>query len=373
MSYKILLLDDDRLFLKSLEKALKREGYEVKALDNCREAIKEVESEFYELIITDVRMPDMNGLEFIEHVREIQKNGDQSQVMVITGYASQEVPIKAVKAQASDYITKPFETGEFLRSVKKNMEIAGLEKEKLRYTQELEESNRKLREARDLALRNERLSAIGKLASGVGHELKNPLTNIRNSVYYLQNYLNTDEPEVKEYIETLSMETEVAERILSDLLNFSKATTLARERINICDPIEEAVRTSNIPQDILVESALPDEGCFVEADYDKMKQVFQNLLSNSVSAMPDGGTITIKAECKENSVEVKLRDVGTGMNKETLERLFEPLYTTKQKGIGLGMSTVRDIIKHHKGEISVESREGEGTEFTVKLPLSQSL
>jgi len=140
MKEKILVVDDEKILLKTLDRLLSKEGYQVTTIDNSYDALDMVKKEFFDLIILDIRMPGMDGISLLKEIRKIQGDGKKSMVIIITGYASEDVPIKAIKLGADDYIMKPFELDDFLHSVNRNIRLCRLEKEKRRYLEELKKS-----------------------------------------------------------------------------------------------------------------------------------------------------------------------------------------------------------------------------------------
>jgi len=140
MKEKILVVDDERILLETLGRLLSKEGYQVTTTDNSYDALDMVKKEFFDLIILDIRMPDMDGISLLKEIRKIQTEGEKSMVIIITGYASEDVPIKAIKLGVDDYIMKPFELDDFLYSVNRNIRLCRLEKEKRRYLEKLKKS-----------------------------------------------------------------------------------------------------------------------------------------------------------------------------------------------------------------------------------------
>ncbi len=148
MKEKILVIDDDETLLKTLDKLLNKEGYQVSIANSSLDGIDKVREGFFDIIILDIRMPDMDGITLLKEIRELQKGMLESIVIIVTGYASEDVPIKAIKLKVDDYIMKPFELDEFLHSVERNIEICRLRNEKKKYLSELEEKNRELERSR---------------------------------------------------------------------------------------------------------------------------------------------------------------------------------------------------------------------------------
>jgi len=140
MKEKILVVDDEKILLKTLDRLLSKEGYQVTTTDNSYDALDMVKKEFFDLIILDIRMPGMDGISLLKEIRKIQGDEEKSMVIIITGYASEDAPIKAIKLGADDYIMKPFELDDFLHSVNRNIRLCRLKKEKRRYLEELKKS-----------------------------------------------------------------------------------------------------------------------------------------------------------------------------------------------------------------------------------------
>jgi PAS domain S-box-containing protein len=219
--------------------------------------------------------------------------------------------------------------------------------------------------------RSEKLAVLGQLAGGVGHELRNPLGAIKNAAYFLNMVLEQPEPEVKETLEILDKEVASCEHIISSLLEFARQKPPAKHRTDIADIIQRTLSHMRVPEKVEVVSqhdrALP----LILADPDQLSQVFDNVILNAVQAMPEGGQLVIKYSVPEPGwVAISFTDTGVGMSPEAMKSLFQPLFTTKAKGIGLGLAIVKTLVEGHKGTIEVQSELGEGSTFTVKLPIS---
>jgi signal transduction histidine kinase len=238
----------------------------------------------------------------------------------------------------------------------------------------VEERTRDLKKAQKKLLSKERLAAIGQLSSNIAHELRNPLGVIGNTAYYLNMKLKDGDEKVLKHLDILGREVRRSNKIISCLLDFSRTK---EPSIVACDinrvikesltDIEKDEKVSKVTIDTRLDGNLPE----ILIDPDQINQVILNLLTNAVHATPEGGRIEITTGVKKDFLEVVLKDTGAGIPKEDLRKIFEPLYTTKAKGTGLGLSIVRGIIDSHKGKIGVESKVGEGTTFTVSLPLER--
>jgi PAS domain S-box-containing protein len=247
------------------------------------------------------------------------------------------------------------------------------EAERKKYSETLEEMvaerTKELKVAQEQLVKKEKLAVLGKLAGGVGHELRNPLGAIKNAAYFLNMVLENPEPDVKETLEIMTREVARSEDILSSLLDFARPTVLTLRKVRMNDVLAEAVTRNPIPENIKLtrtpDDTLPD----IMADPDKLLQVFTNLITNACQAMSAGGSLTIQSALSgKDRVSVSVTDTGTGITEEHMKRLFEPLFSTKAKGIGLGLVVTKAIVEAHQGSIDVRSEPGKGTTFTVTLP-----
>lgn len=232
---------------------------------------------------------------------------------------------------------------------------------------ELEETLDKVQNIQQELLRSEKFATIGRLAASVAHELRNPLASLKNISYYLSKIGSFEDVKAKKMLDMLSSDVSRANKIITDLLDYSRAKKLNKLEMWIDEFIDKAISNVVLADNIEVVKKLERFKAIV--DPDKMTQVLINLISNAKDAMPNGGLIKIFCAKKESSFEIKISDDGIGMSKETVSHIFDPLYTTKLKGIGLGLSIVKEIVDAHFGDMTVESVEGKGTIFTITLPL----
>ncbi len=300
----------------------------------------------------------------------------------ILGWGVVSVPIVLSFVLASmswlfgDSISKAFsalrQRSEELRAA--NEELQATEEELRASNEELQAANEELREAQEQLIRSEKLAAIGQLAGGVGHELRNPLGAIKNAVYYIKGKVAKDglgqkEPRVMEFLDIMDDEINASNKIINDLLGFSRVGKPSVSPTRIEKVIEDALSHTAIPENIeltkKVDTGLPE----VKMDPDQIQQVLVNIITNAVEAMPEGGKLTIAAREKDKFLEVKIADTGCGIPQETVDKIFDPLFTTKAKGIGLGLAVCKAIIDRHQGNIEVMTQMGKGTTFTIKLPL----
>jgi len=245
------------------------------------------------------------------------------------------------------------------------------EKKLAQYRDHLEElvkkRTKKLKQTQAQLVRKEKLTVLGQLAGSIGHDLRNPLGVISNSVFYLNMKLKDKDEKVKKHLALLKKEIERSENMLSDLLDFSRVKLLNITETNVNTLIKETIEETKIPEYIDLEMDLDEKIPQIPLDPDKMQRVFQNMISNAIQAMSEKGKLHIKTSSNDDFVEIIFSDNGQGIIKKNLKKIFEPLVTTRAKGIGLGLAIVENIIDSHKGKIDVKSEVGKGTTFTIKL------
>lgn len=233
---------------------------------------------------------------------------------------------------------------------------------------ERKEAQAALKEAEEQLIRREKLAMLGKLAGGVAHELRNPLGAISNAVYYLRMILEGSDEITDDYLDILLQEVENAEKIISDLLDFARIKSPSKRVLAINEIVDQVLEKKEIPDGIEVVVRIPTELPRVCVDPQQIEHVASNLITNAHQAMPRGGRLIISAEREEGNVVLSIQDTGHGIPAHTMERLFEPLFTTKAKGIGLGLAISKHLLEGNDGTIKVESEEGVGSTFSLSLP-----
>lgn len=223
-----------------------------------------------------------------------------------------------------------------------------------------------LAEAQEQLVRSERLAAIGGLASAVGHELRNPLGVISNAHYLLRSKLEGADEQVRKHLTTAERETAAATLIVSDLLEFARARDPIPTDVRLDELVAEALEVAPPPAGIEVRQDV--ESAVVRADRDQLRQVILNLLTNGYDALDRGGQIGVETVHADGAVRLRVWDTGTGIDDATKEQIFEPFWTSKAKGIGLGLTVTRRIVEAHGGTVSVGDRPGGGTQFELELP-----
>lgn len=220
-------------------------------------------------------------------------------------------------------------------------------------------------------MRNEKLAAIGSMAAGIAHEIRNPLTSVRGFIQLLQSELVKSNK--KEYVDIMLEEIDRANSVLKDFLGFAKPTCPKRKPLAVYDLLEEIrllTEGEALLREINMEFTCPEGLPDIYVDKDQLKQVLLNILKNAFDAVEAHGWVRVAAQWDQASgkVSITVEDDGIGMDPQTVTRIFDPFFTTKESGTGLGMAVTYQIIKNHEGEIKVKSSQGTGTVFTVILP-----
>jgi signal transduction histidine kinase len=241
------------------------------------------------------------------------------------------------------------------------------------FEEAVERRTRDMEQVQEKLIRNERLAAVGELASGVGHELRNPLNVIRNCAYLLKLPLTEeDDAEAVNTLVLLDKQIDIANKIVTDLLDFTRITPPSPVRVELKTLINESLSWITVPPQITVQVHSNGNSRPVSTDPEQISRVFANIIANAIQAMyAGGGELNIETGEDGDFVRVEFRDTGGGIPAGNMEKIFEPLFTTKPKGIGLGLAISKRLVEQNGGKIEVVSQPGQGATFTVKLPLEK--
>jgi len=261
-----------------------------------------------------------------------------------------------------------------------------MEEQLKEYTENLEkiveERTRKLKETQEQLLKAERLAAIGETAAMVGHDLRNPLQVLINTVYLGKETVKSmpspcmelaEKKGLGELFGTVGGQVEYMNKIVSDLQDYARPLTPQLVETSLHQLINETLSTVTIPETVKVSIEIKEDFPKLMVDPTMMNRVFINLITNAVQAMPDGGQLTIGVSRTEEAAFISVEDTGAGIPEENLDRLFHPLFTTKPKGTGFGLAVCKRLMEAHDGSITVESKVGKGSTFTVKIPLRKEV
>jgi signal transduction histidine kinase len=370
---RILVIDDELGLREGCRRALKRQGYEVEVAATGQEGLVKVQADHFDLVLVDVMMPDISGIDLLQI---IHGHAPDTVCIIITGYATVELAVAAMKMGAYDFVAKPFSDDILILAVGKGLEGRRLEQEARRLRHIEEEAGRLANEKAMLEELNRVKSAFMRK---VAHELRAPIAAIQsflNSI--LEGY---GSPETQHLMEQKAAERagELLE-LVDDLLNLSRIKDVKLE------PIKRELNLATVLDDVLSlhgpEAAEKQITLEVEcqtcppisADPVYIKQLWTNLISNAIKYTPKGGRVTVRLFPQAETIVGQVADTGIGIAKEDLPRLFEEFFRTEQAkafaqhGTGLGLAIVKQIVQEYGGEIQVESEPGIGTTFTFRLP-----
>lgn len=249
-----------------------------------------------------------------------------------------------------------------------------LEEYSVNLEQLVEKRTLELRDTQDKLAISAKLAAIGQLASGVAHELRNPLAVINNAAYYLKMVLGDADEKVKRHLDMMEKEVIRSSNVIEGLLDLARSKEPVLSDVVLNTVIEEVISSIDIPENIKVELGQCDTEVTAAIDVNQVERVFSNLATNAIQAMSKGGTLTIGCRRQKDYAVIEFRDTGRGIPPENLKRIFESMFTTKSDmgNIGIGLAISKTIIEAHKGTIDVQSEVGKGTTFTVSLPIIDS-
>ncbi len=229
-----------------------------------------------------------------------------------------------------------------------------------------------VRRLQDEIRRQEKLAAIGGLAAGVAHEIRNPLSSIKGIASYFKGKFEPESHD-QEMAGVMIEEVDHLNRVISELLEFARPTELSLELADINSLLKNSVRLIQreaTAKDIQIDLTLSKDVMDTHIDPDRLSQCLLNLYINALQSMDKGGQLSIQsAMSKDGRVSIQVHDTGAGINPEDLDRIFDPYYTTKPKGTGLGLAIVHKIVEGHDGQIKVRSILGQGSTFTITLPV----
>lgn len=247
----------------------------------------------------------------------------------------------------------------------------------IRTADELQKSKNELEEAQDKIVSSERLAAIGELSAAIAHELRNPLGAMRNAHYFIKSKLTkmqetSSNERLMKFLEMLGTEITRSDRIINDLLDFARKRKPEMTATKLSEVLELTLASLGAPVGVTVEKQYPEDEEKVPMDMNQMRLVTTNIIQNAFQAMEkDGGKMRVILNKSYDGMELHLQDTGPGMDEEQQKKIFEPLFSTKVYGTGLGLAVVKKILDAHDAKLTVTSKPGEGTEFLIKMNFAE--
>ena len=380
---RILLVADEPSIRLTMSEFLRRAGYEVAAAADYPEACALAADGPVSAAVVDINLPGKSGIELLE---ELGGREPYVPVIMITGEPSLALVPEIVRAGAYDFIAKPVIKDVLLKAVaraveKKRLidEKRELEEEIRRHAAELErrveERTRELVEAHDALARQEKIAALGRVAAQIAHEVKNPLAGLLLYAMHLKGkaagkLADSEAALLDKIIDTINHLTGTCEQVL----DFARPITLALRPADLnrvaADVLQLAAPQIDASR-VETRLALADGGAVAHVDESSFRAALMNLVLNAAQAMRDGGRLGVTTRREGDSVVLEIADTGQGMTAEQAEKIFEPFYTTKAAGLGLGMPYAKKVVEQHGGTIKVESRAGDGTAVRITLPAGE--
>ena len=379
----LLIVDDEPVILQILKAVFEDEPVRLSCVGTGKDALRIMEEQGCDLLITDKNLPDVNGLELLKRAKDLNPF---TEVIVITGYASLETALSAMEHDAFDYVVKPLNNVfDIRKKVRRALEKQALAMDNQRLLADLQHQNEALASALDdlkslqnELIQSEKLAGIGTLAAGVAHEVSSPLFGILGLAEAIPD--EADRNKVDDYATEIATYCAHIRAIVMDLSGYSRTGGDNLELVDLAEAIDDAVR--------LVERATDSEGIDVRVEAaanlrclalgTEMQQVFVHLITNALEAVRDqhgfsGGLVTVTAGRGFDHVWATVEDNGVGIPADQHSVVFDPFYTTKPpgKGTGLGLNVVYRIVTKHRGLITVRSQEsGPGCVFRVQFPFA---
>jgi len=349
----ILIVDDSVDTVELLKKRLTFEGYQTLLAYNGEQALEQAAEHNPDLIVLDIMMPGMDGYQVCEKLKE-SKNTRYIPILMLTAKSELEHKIKGLDLGANDYLAKPFDYKELSARIKSLLA---------------------LKSAREELVSEERSSALDQMMDELAHELRNPLTSIGGLARRVRDNLPENDRNRK-YLEIIIQEVTRLEGMVKDLVELKTTAVSYKEKVEINAVILDVVREFQEEMSknaIELRSDLSHNAPVVSADREQLKLALKSLFKNALEAMVDSPEkiLTITSALEDDRLKMELRDTGRGIPKEKIKNIFDPFFTSKTTGPGLGLTLASKIIQEHRGNISVESEPEKGTCVTVSLPLKR--
>jgi signal transduction histidine kinase len=364
----VYVVDDDSLVTDSLSRALSLETeWHVQAFNEGARALEAMPRLPPDVVLSDFKMPGMDGLAFLARVRAAHPD---AVLILLTGYADKESAIRAINEVGIwQYVEKPWDLGDLLLKIRQGLERRALVAELREKNRTLEARLAELERAHDELVRSERMAAVGRVASGLAHEIGNQLALVGYAEAIRD---RSDDPEVNNFADVIVAAQRRLAALVDEIKDFARgaAAGYAREPGDVAAAVEEAMGILRFDAEVKarrvsVELHKRPLGLLHRG---KITQVVLNLVRNAAQASPPGGEVEVTVDEEDGGAIIRVRDRGPGMPKAVLDRLGEPFFTTKERGSGLGLGISRRVVDEHGGRLDIRSAPGEGTEVIVRLP-----
>ena len=328
--------------------------------------------ELQELTPVDIK-PEFTRSEFEERIAKPLLTEESENLIFSTIHQRKDGSTYDVEVhlQLATYHTKPVFVAIIL-DISERLKAQRLLQEKQQEMQTelerlVETRTRELRETQEELVRAEKFSTLGKVSGGIAHEIRNPLNAVKTSAYFLLHASNPGKEKIAEHLERIDRQVSLIDSVITSLSDVAKLPEANLGPVAMEPVIRSVISGINLPDNIKVEFELPDDIPAVLADESQIVIAYRNLVRNARDAMADGGVLTLRAIVEEETVSFQVIDDGIGIAEQLLDNILEPLFTTKARGMGLGLSITLAIVEKNQGSLNVDSRIGKGSTFSVKL------
>jgi signal transduction histidine kinase len=372
MKNTILLVDDEAGIRKVLGISLQDSGYDVHTAENGQEALRLFKEIAPPIVLTDIKMPDMDGIELL---RKIKEESPDTEVIMFTGHGDMGLAIKSLKYDATDFVTKPINDEVLdiaLKRARERITMRSLLKE---YTENLE---RLVEEKAQKLVEAERMAAVGQTVTELSHTIKNIANGLKGSIFVLGKGIELDN---KQYLhegwKMVEGNVEKIKNLSLDLLNYGKYADVVFTVGDANAPVVEVVQlleSRATSQGIALKAELSDQLAPMRFDPEGIQRCLLNLVTNAIDACGEddapGKTVTVRTQKPEDwAVEYQVIDTGSGMTQDVQDKIFQSFFSTKGiRGTGIGLMMTQRIVDQHQGIIEVASEKAAGSTISIKLP-----
>lgn len=376
MAFKILIVEDESIIAEDMKQSLTDLGYNVPAIAHSGlEAIRCVREFEPDIVLMDIVMPgEMDGIEAAGEIRT-QFNVP---VIFVTSYADDTLVRRAKTTQPFGYIFKPFVQRELHTNIEMALYKHKAENDLRNKQQQLEQTLAELKEAQEKIIQQERLAAVGQLAAGIAHDFNNIMASIILNADMVLRSNSLDERN-RGRVSSIQQQGRYAADLTQKMLDFCGMSVLKKQVIDMDSFVDSLSKQliSSLPANIEIRITSDDDDLVARVDPERFQQAFQNIVTNSMDAMPKGGEISIQLDAvrlnpagkQKNMIRLTVSDTGEGIPADVLPHIFEPFFTTRLPlRSGLGLAQAHGIIKQHGGSIEVESQIGKGTKLSIFIP-----
>jgi len=393
---RVLLVEDSENDALLLIRRLRKGGFDPiwKRVQDTSAMALALKEKIWDLIISDYSMPNFDGLQAL---KTYQQEGLDIPFILVSAMMGEELAVNAMVEGAHDYLMKD-KLDRLVPAIRRELRDAQIRQERrkaqreivelnatleqrvIERTEQLEAANRDLKAAQDELVKREKMAMLGQLTSMVSHELRNPLGVIRSSNYYLQRTIDNKAPKVIKHFKRIDEQVMLCEAMVVDLLEYTRNRGISTANQLLTPWLEKMIAHFGEKEDVVIDLQLPADLEAFPHDRERMAKVMNNLLTNAVQAVKDRARkesrdaaafqpqIVVAVQQQVEQIAIAVSDNGIGMGPETYQRAFDPLFTTRAKGIGIGLPNVKKIVEEHEGTVILTSEVEKGTTVTLLLP-----